>query len=192
MKHLLTALFLIPLLASAQTPDPYLSVAYLGYQNGAHVFQMTNKQTCAADIAIQYTNFTPTAINPNTKNYFGATTIPSGVSTFKVTGSSNATFSSFKMMAQTICSWKGNATWITPLNAQASLPVKFKSVTYEVLEDGKIKVKFVTEQQMNIKDYKIDIELDGQPAKTYVILFPYELEANKTYTALVTLKTPFL
>lgn len=179
MKAILTLLCILILnLGMSQNvqneqQDLYLEITLIGPKT----IEINNHQNCAADIEIKAEGIT--AISPNNKNSLKYVTVPPGKSILTYEGAP----SRIEMKSLTVCTWKGEMPiWVVIPREIIALPVKFKSISAQRVDGGMVKITYSVENQINIKQYNVQVSVDGKNWITKTIVFPNNMLSNTNYS----------
>lgn len=127
---LILSLLLITMVVKSQTEDGYLKIFYMGSSGGKYKVQITNKQSCRADIQFQF-NGSATAITPNWKNNINHNEIgPLETCVYEITGA----LTEIKIKSLSVCTWAGQAPIWLILDNHA-LPVSIKAIRITVIKN---------------------------------------------------------
>jgi len=127
---LILSLLFITMVAKSQTEDGYLKIFYMGQSGGKYKVQITNKQSCKADLQFQFKG-SASAITPNWKNNINHNEIgPLQTCVYEITG----TLTEIKVKSLSICNWAGQAPiWLVLDNH--TLPVKITAIRVTVIKN---------------------------------------------------------
>lgn len=123
MLKLMCIILLITIGVKAQTEDGYLRVQYLGKVGTTYKVQVTNKQSCDADLVIQYTGSPQVGIA--FKHIAGNAIVVYDIA--------NGPYTEIKVKVLTICHFSGVPQWLILDNH--ILPVKIKAIRITIIKD---------------------------------------------------------
>ena len=154
-----------------------LRIEYIGYSNGNHIFQITNKVNCELI----------TKLDKN--GTFADLTLTALQSVFvNVPASSGSQIVNFKAKRQSGASCKQNPDngW-AELQSLNVLPIKFGQIVATKINPVLIKLTFESEEDNTIKHYNIMISEDGKTFRKANILFPDGITGHKKYSVFIKL-----
>jgi len=128
----------------SENEDPYLKLNLLtyDYSTGEYLLEVTNKQSCQADIELHYDGVSITAITPNKKNNLEHIWVAANTTElFRLKGSPK--IGKIKAKALTICNWQGkNPKWVQVDITNITLPIKYTEVTSSKIGNNKVRIEF--------------------------------------------------
>lgn len=171
---------LLPVLGFAQgnggitNENASTKIEWIGITNGNYVVKVTNKQSCAVDMNVQWGG----------TSRFRTKNIAAGSSdTFWIDPPPPARcFLGAK--PQTICTGHDDRGTVE-LNTCAILPVHFTNISGQRVGPHSIKLIFSAEEDGNTDHYNIQYSLDGKTFKTVNVLFPDGVVGGKQYSVIV-------
>ncbi len=156
--------------------DSYLKVVYLGYYNGQHVVQVTNKQNCDADFVTSYDGLKVTAVTPNRKNNLTENQVKAKkTETFYFSSTSKG--GKIKFKARTICNWSCDPEWLTIDVSADMLPIKFTTSTTRY-QNGFVIVSWSVENPDEVDAYYIQKWID----KVWVTIMTVKADSKTSYS----------
>lgn len=149
----------------SENEDNYMKLKLLGYFNGEYIIEVTNKQSCQADIELHYDGVDITAIVPNKKNSLTHIWVASNsTETFKLKGPGK--IGKIKAKALTICNWKDkNPKWVSVDITAVTLPIDYTEVKATNIggkNNNKVKIEFSIDDPASIDRFEIWQSIDGK------------------------------
>lgn len=77
--------------------------------------------------------------------------------------------------------------WVELRISLSVLPLKFVSFKTEALVNKKVKVTFEVAELVNVKQFNVQLSLDGSTWNNVALMFPDELQPNRVYSIIVDL-----
>lgn len=132
--------------------------------------KLINKQSCEAVIRVSYNNSTVNYTVPGNSSILIPTPVPGKIQAKTTTNCGAADF--------------GNVEFTL---TAAILPVKFISFKTSALSGNKVKVQFEIGEASNVKQFNIQVSLDGKEWTTVALVWPDNVQPNRLYEVIVDL-----
>jgi hypothetical protein len=178
MKKIFLALWLTisTLFAIAQNGGQFnenngLRLDYAGVQSGTHYVQITNKLNKQVLVKVDYAG------------QFTEVTIPANGVHMWPLGNNPV---SFLIRAKNLYCTSNDCGWVEL--CLTGLPVKFTNFTCRHLSGDDFLIDFVIAEASNVKQFNVQLSLDGKTYKDIAVVWPDTLQPNKKYSIKVKIK----
>jgi len=145
-------------------------IDYLGWQSNLYNVSLTNKETCSINFKVSWLQ-KDTVINVQ----------PFQTRQIQLPGPAKP-YEVIKAKPESSeCNGIDNG-WVE-IETPASLPVKFGDFSVIQIDPETLLVKFTTYETEGVKQFNIQVSLDGKNYKTVAIIFPDGYNSNTSYKA---------
>ena len=151
-----------------------LKITYIGWVNGEHRVNLTNKLNCEVTATYNFDGVTAEVVLPALAT----------VTLTKTALQASVLNAKAKRRSGAACISSPDNGWVEVFTVMLT-PVNFKSVKGKRIDRNTIEVTFEAEEDSDLKYYIIKVSNDGIEYRSVGVVFPDGIISSKTYTVTI-------